>query len=139
MKRKNEKFPQFDEIIFENRNKSYGAYDLRKRYKSALRLSILGTTALSAILITTLSFTPKESGTTLRPEDYIINLTKQADPQIVPPPVLNPPSGLIKAINNLAPKVVTDSSEATPFIPITDIINASVQNGRQLCNDVCRL
>jgi protein TonB len=129
MKRKNEKFPQFDEIIFENRNKSYGAYDLRKRYKSALSLSILGTTALSAILITTLSFTPKESNTTLRPENYIINLTKQTDPLIVPPPVLNPPSGLIKAINNLAPKVVTDSSESTPFIPITDIINASVQNG----------
>jgi protein TonB len=130
MKRKNEKFPQFDEIIFENRNKTYGAYDLRKRYKSTLSLSILGTTALSAILITTLSFTPKDSGNTLRPEDYIIKMTKQADQLIVPPPVLNPPAALIKAISNLQPKVVTDSSEVTPFIPITDIINATIKDGK---------
>jgi periplasmic protein TonB len=129
MKRKNEKFPQFDEITFENRNKTYGAYDLRKRYKSTLSLSILGTTALSAILILTLSFTPKESINTIRHEDYIIKMTKQADPQIVTPPVLNPPSALIKSMRNLQPKVVTDSSEATPSIPITDIINASVKNG----------
>jgi protein TonB len=128
MKRKNEKVPQFDEIIFENRNKTYGAYDLRKRYKSALSLSILGTTALSAILITTLSFTPKESIKTLRPEDYIIKMTKQADPLIVPPPVLNPPSALIKSISNLQPKVVTDSSEVTSFMPITDVINATIKD-----------
>jgi periplasmic protein TonB len=130
MKRKNEEFPQFDEIIFENRNKTYGAYDLRKRYKSALSLSILGTTALSAILIITLSFTPKESIKTLRPEDYIIKMTKQTDPQIVPPAVLNPPSALIKSISNLQPKVVTDSSQATPFIPITDEINATLKDGK---------
>jgi protein TonB len=129
MKRKNEKVPQFDEIIFENRNKTYGAYDLRKNYKSALSLSILGTTALSVILITTLSFKPKESITRLKPTDYIIKLTKPTDPSIVPPPVVNPPSALIKSISNLQPKVVTDSSEATPFIPITDIINATIKNG----------
>ena len=34
MKRIKKKVPGFDEIIFENRNKEYGAYDLRKRYKS---------------------------------------------------------------------------------------------------------
>lgn len=128
MKRKNEKVPQFDEIIFENRNKTYGAYDLRKRYKSALSLSILGTTALSAILITTLSFTPKESITPLKPKDYIFKMTKQADPAIVPPPVLNPPSALIKSLSNLQPKVVTDSSEATSFIPITDEINDRIKD-----------
>jgi periplasmic protein TonB len=129
MKRKNEKFPQFDEIIFENRNKTYGAYDLRKRYKSALSLSILGTTALSAILLTIFSFSPKESITPIKATDYIFKMSTQANPSIVPPPVLNPPSALIKSISNLQPKVVTDSSEATSFIPITDIINATITNG----------
>jgi hypothetical protein len=42
MKRKQEKVPGFDEIVFENRNKAYGAYDLRKRYKSTTCLSTLG-------------------------------------------------------------------------------------------------
>ena len=60
MKRNNEKVPEFDEIIFENRNKNYGAYNLRKQYKSAASLSILGGIAFSAILITALSFKTKE-------------------------------------------------------------------------------
>jgi periplasmic protein TonB len=46
MKRKNEKVPGFDEIIFENRNKEYGAYDLRKKYLPATFWSIIGGVAL---------------------------------------------------------------------------------------------
>jgi len=41
MKRKIEKVPGFDEIIFENRNKEYGAYVLRKKYNKTECLSIL--------------------------------------------------------------------------------------------------
>ncbi len=46
MKRKNEKVPGFDEIIFENRNKEYGAYDLRKKNLPATFLSMVGGVAL---------------------------------------------------------------------------------------------
>jgi len=35
----------------------------------------------------------------------------------------------MRSINNLPPKVVTDSLEATPFIPITDVINATIKDG----------
>jgi len=56
MKRNKEKVPEFDEIIFENRNKIYGAYDLRKRYKSAASISILGGVTFSVVLLITLSF-----------------------------------------------------------------------------------
>jgi protein TonB len=52
MKRKNEKVPGFDEIIFENRNKEYGAYDLRKKNLPATFFSMIGGVALfSAIII----------------------------------------------------------------------------------------
>jgi protein TonB len=52
MKRKNEKVPGFDEIIFENRNKEYGAYYLRKKNLPATFWSIIGAVALfSAIII----------------------------------------------------------------------------------------
>jgi protein TonB len=52
MKRKNEKVPGFDEIIFENRNKEYGAYDLRKKNLPATFLSMIGGVALfSGIII----------------------------------------------------------------------------------------
>jgi protein TonB len=46
MKRKKEKAPGMDEIIFENRNRKYGAYDLRKRYLPAKIYSTIGGIAL---------------------------------------------------------------------------------------------
>ena len=46
MKSKKEKVPEFDDIIFENRNRTYGAYNLRKQYKSTTSLSVIGGAAL---------------------------------------------------------------------------------------------
>jgi protein TonB len=52
MKRKKEVVPGFDEIIFENRNKEYGAYDIRKKYLPATFWSIIGGAGLfSAVVI----------------------------------------------------------------------------------------
>ena len=71
MKRNEEKVPKFDEIIFENRNKEYGAYDLRKRYKSVTSLSVLGTLAFTTIIIILLSFTTKPA-TGIKGKEIII-------------------------------------------------------------------
>jgi periplasmic protein TonB len=129
MKRKIEKVPEFDEIIFENRNRNYGAFDLRKRYKSAASISILGVIAISTLLITALSFTTKEYNPPAGPNDVTLDLSKTFNPEIVRPPEVKPPKEMIKSIKNLQPKVVTDSSEITEPIPITDIINQTMPNG----------
>jgi protein TonB len=55
MKRKNEKVPGFDEIIFENRNKEYGAYDLRKKNLPATFLSMIGGVALFSGIVIAIS------------------------------------------------------------------------------------
>lgn len=55
MKAKNEKpvVPSLDEIVFENRNKEYGAYTLRKKYDKSLIISmLLGIFFISATVIT---------------------------------------------------------------------------------------
>lgn len=55
MKAKNEKpvVLSLDEIVFENRNKEYGAYTLRKKYNKSLLLSMLfGTFFIGATVIT---------------------------------------------------------------------------------------
>jgi protein TonB len=130
MKRKNEKVPEFDEIIFENRNRNYGAYELRKHYKSVASLSILGGIAFSAILLSALSFTTKDATPSSGDINVIIDLSKPVIPEIVRPAELKPPPELIKSIKNLQPEVVTDTSEVTTFIPATDVINATIENGR---------
>ena len=55
MKSKKNEVPGFDEIIFENRNKEYGAYDLRKRYSAATIWSLAGGVALFTIITVGLS------------------------------------------------------------------------------------
>ena len=41
MKKNKEKVPEFDDIIFRDRNKEYGAYDLRRRYNSTMSISLV--------------------------------------------------------------------------------------------------
>ncbi len=51
MKRNEKLVPGFDEIIFENRNMEYGAYILRKNYKSAASISILAAAVISTLAL----------------------------------------------------------------------------------------
>jgi protein TonB len=129
MKRNNEKIPEFDEIIFENRNKNYGAYDLRKRYKSTASFSILCASALGAVLIAILSFKPDKSTIKLKPPDAIYKFTKPVDQVVVPPPELKPPDAITKTIANLKPEVTDDTSKITRYIPTAEEIQKTVQNG----------
>ncbi|UYZ61838.1 energy transducer TonB [Hymenobacter weizhouensis] len=43
--------PSLDDIVFEGRNKAYGAYVLRQQYSSHLRTAVLLATTLAALLI----------------------------------------------------------------------------------------
>jgi protein TonB len=131
MKRKNEKVPEFDEIIFENRNKAYGAYYIRKHYKSAACLSILVAITFIAVLLTVLSFTTEKGpakSTTINTS--VLYLPKPDDQVIVRPPEVKAPPELIKAIRNLQPKVVTDSLETISFIPTNEVLNETTKNGK---------
>lgn len=83
MKRKNEKVPGFDEIIFENRNKEYGAYDLRKRYLAATSISVLGVVAISITFVLILSFTMERETKAKNPDGIIIII--RTDPTLLDP------------------------------------------------------
>ncbi|KPK84244.1 MAG: hypothetical protein AMS27_10455, partial [Bacteroides sp. SM23_62_1] len=53
MAKKKEIIPDFDDIVFENRNKEYGAYILRKKYhRTAIMALIVGIMVLCAAVIT---------------------------------------------------------------------------------------
>jgi protein TonB len=130
MKRNNVKIPEFDEIIFENRNKNYGAYDLRKSYKSTASVSILCASAFCAILITILSFKPDKSIVIVRPPDPIYQFSKPVEQVEVPKPELKTPDAIAKTIANLRPEVTDDTSKASRYIPTADEYQRTVQNGK---------
>lgn len=122
--------PEFDEIIFENRNKTYGAYNLRKQYKTTTSISILGALAFSVILIIALSLKTEEgtastglTGVILIMEDPIL-----IDP--VPPPDAEPPVEKTDIIQNLKPIVTDDTTNITRYMPTTDELITGAKDGK---------
>jgi periplasmic protein TonB len=130
MKRKNEKVPGFDEIIFENRNKEYGAYDLRKRYNSTECFSILGGIALFAALLIGLTFTIEHEGTAKSDNVFVIAKFDPIDPDLNKIKIEEPPKPPI--INNQliyrAPEVVNDTIAGSHNLVATDVIIDNIKN-----------
>jgi periplasmic protein TonB len=128
MKRKKEEVPGFDEIIFENRNKAYGAYDLRRRYDSTTSISILGGITLGALLLAAFTLKTEDGDASNGPTVVTIVMT---DPVISPvaPPDIKPPEALTAAIKNLQPQVTNDTSELMTMLPPNDELVLTVRNG----------
>jgi periplasmic protein TonB len=113
MKKKLTEGKGFDELIFENRNKEYGAYFLRKRYSGHVSVSILVSTIL-AIFIVVIPFigviTKKDvtgSGSGTR---YVqVQMEEIKPPQdeiIVPPPAAPAPPKTEQPVKYVAPIIV---------------------------------
>ena len=91
------------DIVFENRNKSYGAYPLRKFYNRRLMIALLCTTAIAASLVLLVSYernkiSPTATGT-FPPENAFgsikeIVLPKPKPPKASPPKPMAPPQRL---------------------------------------------
>jgi periplasmic protein TonB len=115
----------FEDIIFENRNKDYGAYELRKRYPKR------GTIAL-IISITILFFgfgmplianmMKQRAVRNLLENNTVISLEKvdKKVEKITPPPPPPPPAPSIKEIKFKAPVIVDSVTVETDLIDLTD-------------------
>lgn len=130
MKTKKEKVPEFDEIIFENRNREYGAYDLRKRYSSVTGFSILLAVAICVTFVTVSFITTESAAGTTAELTSVVAVLDSYDPNMirVEPPAA-PPAELEKAVQNVAPEIVTDTSIVTSFIPITEELTRLITDG----------
>lgn len=111
MKSNNEKTPGFDDIIFRDRNKEYGAYKIRKSYNSTMGYSLLGGLALAVALVVLPSLTttkasslPSSKIVVIMPDPDLEKLL-QIQNDIEKPA---PPENLIQ--NNFVAPVVSDDS-----------------------------
>ena len=129
MKRQNENVPKFDEIIFEDRNKTYGAYNLRKSYNSTASISILSALFLCIALVLVLFLTTEES-TAYEPDGVDIVATfDDFHPEVIVQPETKQPAAIIKALQNITPEVITDTGELTSYVPINDDLYDFETNG----------
>ncbi len=133
MKAKNEKpvAPSFDELVFENRNKEYGAYTLRKKYNKSLLFSmIVGCLFISATVITPYAiYKPAPhilkkqidsiSVEFFNPNQLVAQKIEQPKPDVEKPPILD--YNKIVVVDTLSP------NEANQFLSQDDLRD-SIQN-----------
>ena len=119
-----------DEIVFENRNKEYGAYDLRSKYPKILtKAFIIGTLlfillAVAPFIVMKIKQMNKEATTEVDAklvevlqEDKIIEPEEKEAPPPPPPPKVEPPK--IEVIQNVVPEPKRAPKVETPPPPIT--------------------
>ncbi|MFP3833904.1 energy transducer TonB [Chryseobacterium sp. SIMBA_028] len=119
-----------DEIVFENRNKEYGAYDLRHQYPRLLTKSfIVGTSifllvALSPFIYLTIKNLTAPPKTEVKADlvniiedEPIIDQPKEEEPPPPPPPPKEEPK--IEVIQNVVPEPVKAPKIETPPPPIS--------------------
>jgi periplasmic protein TonB len=120
-----------DEIVFEHRNKLYGAYYLRRLYNKHVTRALL---ISIAILLVGLAYPLVSSFYALRRAKYIeksvsAEMMKMDRPkEEAPPPPPPPPEALEQKVKFVAPVVTTDSVVETPDIFNQDDLNKKTVN-----------
>jgi protein TonB len=101
------------DIIFDGRNKQYGAYQLRKNYNSRLSKALLLTAAFAALAFlgsVFAGFKKSDNNNLIEVEGHILSQVQTETPIVTPPPppALVPPPPPVNTIRFTAPVVVDD-------------------------------
>jgi len=131
MKRNEKRVPGFDEIIFRDRNREYGAYDLRRRYKSVASFSILGVSAFFIMLIILISsFMPKDATAGAGPI-IIVSSTpdKYTNPKEIAPPEPKKPANQPEQVRYVPPVISDDSLFNGNTMMTNDLAALTISDG----------
>jgi protein TonB len=133
MKRIKEKVPGFDDIIFRDRNKEYGAYDLRRRYASTMSISLVAGLLIGASFFLVPYFTYDPVDFTPGSRIDVIAIP-DGDLLTPPPPSEAPPApkAPVEAMNDLRfvpPEVVMDELASADGIMAADQLRQSITDG----------
>ncbi len=123
--------PAFDDIVFEQRNKEYGAYRLRKKYnRNVIIAMVIGIIIMSTAIITPYLNAKAAESKTKRAERQVEikmeNLDTPAD-QVAPPPPPPPPPQDVVQQSRYIPPVVVDSIKPEDNVQLMTADQAQVQ------------
>lgn len=119
------------DIIFEGRNKEYGAYCLRKDYNKRLKIAMLSTGLLVTAVIFIYSFTGTKIEITFTPSTTSVDLKPEAieeRAEMIPPPKPVEPPPPVRTLPFTPPQIVSDDKyspdEAPP--PVDELIHSRI-------------
>jgi protein TonB len=131
------KAPAFDDIVFEVRNKEYGAYKLRKKYNRTVLISL----SIGILILATAVITPYINAKALenrarraeRQVEIKMENLDQPNEQVAPPPPPPPPPADVVQQQKYVPPVVVDSIKPEDNVQLmtadeaqTEVKNAEV-------------
>lgn len=127
------------DILFEGRNKEYGAYTLRREYNHRLTIAITAMFSVVILFFGWFSFNnkkPDQSGLAgLNKDDSIvlrvIEIPKDPPPPPPPPPPAVKPQPPVATIKSTPPVIVPDDVKADPPPPV-DVLD---KNEAQISNE----
>jgi protein TonB len=130
MERELNRIPNFDDIVFENRNKEYGAYKLRKKYNRNVIIGLI----ISTLILGTAVITPylnakaaiNKSKRAERQVEIKMENLDQPNEQVAPPPPPPPPPQDVVQQAYTAP-VVVDSVKPEEAVQLMSADQAQVE------------
>ena len=117
------------DIIFDARNKEYGAYDLRKNYQRRLMKALASMLLVVVLLLITYLLVAAA-----KPKDMklivscVLELQKVDPPaqKVVPPPPPPPPPSSVKMLDYTAPLIVKNNVDVVEMPEQDDLTNAKI-------------
>jgi periplasmic protein TonB len=122
--------PAFDDIVFEIRNKEYGAYSLRKKYSRNVLISLLiGIFILGTAVITPFINAKAVENKKRAERTVVMNMEKLDSPtqQVAPPPPPPPPPADVVQQARYVPPVVVDSVKPDENVKLMSADQANVE------------
>src|SRR5690242_665720 len=120
------------DILFDGRNKTYGAYELRKTYNKRLTTALIGTIALILLFLVGSVIANKlknnEDAIKLKTTETTLQKIKpdEPPPPPPPPPPKIPPPPPVATVKFTPPKVVKDEEVVKPPPDVKEIEKAKV-------------
>lgn len=133
MTQESRRVPNFDDIVFENRNRNYGAYLIRKKNKRDVITSILigSIVMVTAIIIPYINARSQENSQSYdkRQVEMTMETLNQPNEVVIPAPPPPPPAEVIQQTKYIPP-VVVDSvkPEEAEQLMTADDANIKIQN-----------
>jgi periplasmic protein TonB len=128
----------FDELIFENRNKEYGAYSLRKNYNAVVIVSLIAASliVIAVVVVPFLNYLGKRHqtgpGVNMRYVEVQMDNMKLPNELIIKAPPPPPPPSSQPSIKYVAPVVVDTILPTEKPLPTVDEVKAAPKDNNQL-------
>ncbi len=135
MQNQQEKLSSLEEIVFQHRNKSYGAYSLRTDYQNVIKKSLLiGISIFGLAVLTPMLWAKVESNVNREVIATVIDVDipeppKEIElPKIETPPPVEPDPVVRSQMRFVEPEIVDDSKQ-TELPPDQDDLNKAINIG----------